>query len=187
MYNPEQQQPPLPHHQLMAPPRMSFSSDFALEPPPPPSGPGRASMGDADFEFSAVGSRPMITADQLFSKGRILPMREVSGGGGGGGRAVTLRDELRGHDGAAVADGRHRRAARPAGSGGGGGVRWKEMLGLKRPGHRKHGAADEGGASTHDLDHMVMCSGAASLEDLLLVVIKDIFLFFKDVTSPFQI
>lgn len=30
---------------------------------------------------------------------------EVSGGGGGGGRAVTLRDELRGHDGAAVADG----------------------------------------------------------------------------------
>uniref|UniRef100_A0A0E0LVV7 Uncharacterized protein n=1 Tax=Oryza punctata TaxID=4537 RepID=A0A0E0LVV7_ORYPU len=152
MYNPEQQPPP--HHQLMAPPRMSFSSDFALEPPPPPSsGPGRASMGDADFEFSAVGSRPMIAADQLFSKGRILPMLEASGGGGGG-RTVTLRDELRGHDTAAIAD-RHRRTAqRPAGSGG---VRWKEMLGLKR-GHRKHGgaveSAEEGGASAHDLDHM---------------------------------
>uniref|UniRef100_A0A0D9X8U5 Uncharacterized protein n=1 Tax=Leersia perrieri TaxID=77586 RepID=A0A0D9X8U5_9ORYZ len=99
MYNPDHhhhQQPP--HHQLMAPPRMSFSSDFALEPPPPSSGPGRASMGDADFEFTSVGSRPMIAADQLFSKGRILPLRESSSGGGGG-RPVTLRDELLVHDG----------------------------------------------------------------------------------------
>lgn len=130
MYNPEQQQP----HQLMAP-RMSFSSDFALEPPPPPqSGLGRASTGDADFEFS-VGSHPMMAADQLFSKGRILPLREAAAGGRG---PVTLRDELRAHD----ANDRHRRAARPAS-----GARWKELLGLRKANRKGAESAGEGAAS----------------------------------------
>ncbi|CAL5005754.1 unnamed protein product [Urochloa decumbens] len=117
MYNPEQQPPP-PH---MAPPRMSFSSDFALEPPPPrgPAEAGRAAA-DADFEFSPVGSRPMMAADQLFSKGRILPLREAARPAA----PTTLRDELRAHDAGA------RR-----------GSRWKELLGLKTRAHHKKGAA----------------------------------------------
>jgi hypothetical protein len=80
MYNPE-------HHQssssFMAP-RMSFSSDFVVQPPPPPSARG-AAPGDADFEFSlggqhhpaSGGGHSMIAADQLFSKGRLLPLREA--------------------------------------------------------------------------------------------------------------
>lgn len=119
MYNPEQQQQPPP--QLMAPPRMSFSSDFALE-PPPPSGPARPA-GDADFEFTPVGSRPMMAADQLFSKGRILPLREAGRG------PVTLRDELRGAPDAG------RRLPR-----------WKELLGLKRSSSHKQKAAGGGAA-----------------------------------------
>ena len=75
MYNRGQPPTPQAQQQLMAPPRMSFSSDFALEPPPPPRPPGRA---DADFEFSPAGSRPMMDADQLFSKGRILSLREAA-------------------------------------------------------------------------------------------------------------
>ncbi|XP_040382522.1 uncharacterized protein LOC121055128 [Oryza brachyantha] len=153
MYNPEQQ----PHH-VVAPPRMSFSSDFALEPPPRSSSSSgtAASVGDADFEFSSVGSRPMMAADQLFSKGRILPMREAAAPGGAGGRPLTLRDELRAHE-AANGD-RRRRSVRPAAATG---ARWKEMLGLKRAHRKPQGAIDgaEEGASPHDLDHMDVGGG----------------------------
>ncbi|PAN35803.1 hypothetical protein PAHAL_6G235600 [Panicum hallii] len=139
MYNPEKQQPPLPPQQHMAPPRMSFSSDFALEPPPPPPPrpPGRS---DADFEFSPVGSRPMMAADQLFSKGRILPLREAARG-----VPATLRDELRAHDAA------DRGAARR-------GPRWKELLGLKRAAHRK-GAASAADAHVDLGDHAAADAG----------------------------
>ncbi|CAN6182537.1 unnamed protein product [Urochloa humidicola] len=119
MYNPEHHQ-----HQAAPPfmaPRMSFSSDFAVEPPPPAAAreAGAAAPGDADFEFS-VGSHPMMAADQLFSKGRLLPLREAPhGGAGAGGRPVTLRDELR-------ADERHGRVPRAPN------IRWKELLGLKK-------------------------------------------------------
>ncbi|CAO2188578.1 unnamed protein product [Urochloa humidicola] len=118
MYNPEQHP---------APPRMSFSSDFALE-PPPPRGPAAGRAADADFEFSPVGSRPMMAADQLFSKGRILPLREAPAA-----RAAptTLRDELRAHD-AAGAD---------RGGGARRGPRWKELLGLKTRAQNKKGTA----------------------------------------------
>ncbi|CAO2207010.1 unnamed protein product [Urochloa humidicola] len=121
MYNPEQQPPPQPQPQHMAPPRMSFSSDFALEPPPPRGPAGRAA--DSDFEFSPVGSRPMMAADQLFSKGRMLPLREAARPAA----PTTLRDELRAHD-----------------AGGGGarrGPRWKELLGLKTRAHKKGSAS----------------------------------------------
>ncbi|KAF8654415.1 hypothetical protein HU200_061598 [Digitaria exilis] len=110
----------------MAPPRMSFSSDFALEPPPPRVPPGRA---DADFEFSPVGSRPMMAADQLFSKGRILPLRDQAAPRGA---PTTLRDGLRAHDAGA------RR-----------GPRWKELLGLKRAAHKKGAAASACAADAH--------------------------------------
>ncbi|KAL5207200.1 hypothetical protein ABZP36_031635 [Zizania latifolia] len=100
-------------------PRISFSSDFAVEPPPPPPVQNRAmnlrcQEEDLNFEFS-VGSHPMMAADQLFSKGRILPLKD---GFTAGRPPTTLRDELRGGD---------ERAS------GKGSSRWKEMLGLRKP------------------------------------------------------
>ena len=134
MYNPEQPRPPQAQ-QHMAPPRMSFSSDFALEPPPPPRPPGRA---DADFEFSPAGSRPMMDADQLFSKGRILPLREAAPR-----PPTTLRDELR-----AAPDAADRGRRGPA--------RWKELQGLKSRAHaQKMGAAGAAAASAADA-HVVI-------------------------------
>ena len=130
MYNDDAEQP---RPQLMAPPRMSFSSDFALEPPPPPPTRSPPTGGaDVDFEFSAPAgssrSRPMMDADQLFSKGRILPLREAAPRP----PTTTLRDELllRAPDAADRGGGARRGPA----------ARWKELLGLKRP-HKKGGAA----------------------------------------------
>ncbi|KAL6858823.1 hypothetical protein ACP4OV_017825 [Aristida adscensionis] len=133
-YNPEQQ--------LIAAPRISFSSDFALEPPPPRRPVSCTAAADADFEFSPVRGRfPMTAADQLFCKGRILPLREATAGGGRP-PAVTLRDELlRNHDGGGD------RAGRRA-------PRWKELLGLGKA-HKNVVAVRAGGASSagdaHDL------------------------------------
>ncbi|XP_062194423.1 uncharacterized protein LOC133897646 [Phragmites australis] len=133
MYNPEHHQ-----HQSFMAPRMSFSSDFAVEPPPPAATRGGA-PGDADFEFS-VGSHPMMDADQLFSKGRLLPLREAPHGhGAGSGRPVTLREELR-------ADDCHGRAPRAPN------IRWKELLGLKKA--PKKPAAAEADAGTSADAHM---------------------------------
>jgi hypothetical protein len=141
MYNPE-------HHQsssFMAP-RISFSSDFAVEPPPPPSARG-GKPGDADFEFSPGVHHPtadgqsMIAADQLFSKGRLLPLGEAPphGGPGASGRPLTLRDELR-------EDERHGRAPRAPNT------RWKELLGLKKA--SKKPPADPAAGTSADA-HMV--------------------------------
>ncbi|THU52198.1 hypothetical protein C4D60_Mb10t01470 [Musa balbisiana] len=99
-------------------PRMSFSSDFNMEPPPART-PGPPP--DPDFEFS-VGSRPMIAADQLFFKGRLLPLKD-SHQGGGHHRITTLRDELRNNDD---------EERPPKGS-----VKWKGLLGLRRPAPKK--------------------------------------------------
>ncbi|OEL34694.1 hypothetical protein BAE44_0004285 [Dichanthelium oligosanthes] len=118
-------------------PRMSFSSDFAVEPPPPAAARGGAAPGDADFEFS-VGSHPMMAADQLFSKGRLLPLREApQSGAGAGGRPVTLRDELR-------ADERHGRVPRAPN------IRWKELLGLKKASKKQQAAADAAAGTSTD-------------------------------------
>ncbi|CAN6217934.1 unnamed protein product [Urochloa humidicola] len=142
MYNPEHHQ-----HQAAPPfmaPRMSFSSDFAVEPPPPAAarGGGAAAPVDPDFEFS-VGSHPMMAADQLFSKGRLLPLREaphgVGGASGSGGRPVTLRDELR-------ADERHGRVPRAPN------IRWKELLGLKKAPKKQAAAADAAAGTSTDTD-----------------------------------
>ncbi|KQK01770.1 uncharacterized protein LOC100836561 [Brachypodium distachyon] len=100
-------------------PRISFSSDFSMEPPPPVQ---NRAMGlrcqdqeDQNFEFS-VGSHPMMAADQLFSKGRILPFKAADGR-----PPTTLRDEL------VRADDDRASAASPRGS-----SRWREMLGLRK-------------------------------------------------------
>ncbi|TVU28630.1 hypothetical protein EJB05_20154, partial [Eragrostis curvula] len=102
-------------------PRISFSSDFAVEPPPPVQNRAmslRCQEEDINFEFS-VGSHPMMAADQLFSKGRILPLKD--GGVGFAARPpTTLRDELRGDD-----DDERGSAAKAS-------SRWKEMLGLRK-------------------------------------------------------
>ncbi|KAJ6810854.1 uncharacterized protein M6B38_285210 [Iris pallida] len=94
-----------PDHHPAVPmsPRISFSNDFAVNDPPPPAAVRRDRMPvDPDFEFS-VGSRPMMAADELFFKGRMLPLRGGGPGGAGGdtgagGRLTTLRDELRSHE-----------------------------------------------------------------------------------------
>ncbi|KAF0915597.1 hypothetical protein E2562_037048 [Oryza meyeriana var. granulata] len=147
MYNPEHH-----HHQsssFMAP-RISFSSDFALEQPPAQQQPARA-PGDADFEFS-VGSHPMMAADQLISKGRLLPLREAPHGHGAdaGGRPLTLRDELR-------ADSRHGRVPRAPN------IRWKEFLGLKKA--PKKSPADAAAGTSSSADTEMDLGGQGSTRD----------------------
>ncbi|KAL8528673.1 hypothetical protein ACS0TY_006210 [Phlomoides rotata] len=68
----------------MMSPRISFSNDFAES-----SHNNKGAYTDApvssDFEFS-VNNYSMMSADELFSKGKILPLKP---------KTTTLRDELR--------------------------------------------------------------------------------------------
>lgn len=99
--------------------RISFSSDFSMEPPPPVQNRAmglRCQEEDQNFEFSVgsqpvIGGHPMMAADQLFSKGRILPFKVE------GRPPTTLRDELRGEEERASSKGSSR---------------WREMLGLRK-------------------------------------------------------
>jgi hypothetical protein len=94
-------------------PRISFSSDFAVEPPVQNRAMSlRCQEEDVNFEFS-VGSHPMMAADQLFSKGRILPLKD-----GGACFAARPPTTLRGDD--------DEKGSAKASS------RWKEMLGLRK-------------------------------------------------------
>lgn len=110
---------------MPAAPRISFSSDFAVEPPatrtpgPPP---------DPNFEF-AVGSHSMIDADQLFFKGRLLPFKDSHQGGPQ--RITTLREELGANDEDGVQLERPPRGT----------IKWKELLGLKKSHCSSAGAA----------------------------------------------
>ncbi|XP_074591697.1 uncharacterized protein LOC141847542 [Curcuma longa] len=104
-------------------PRVSFSSDFAVEPPraavrsPPP---------DPNFEFAVGGGNSTIDADQLFFKGRLLPLEDSGHGHGQRQRAVTtLREEL-----LSQAGGGCDWPERPLR---GSAIKWKELLGLKKP------------------------------------------------------
>lgn len=148
-------------------PRVSFSSDFAVEPPPVQNRAKslRCQEEDVNFEFS-VGSHPMMAADQLFSKGRILPLRDNGGCFAAARPPTTLRDELCGGGGGASDDDERASAAGSKGSG-----RWKEMLGLrkalcvgvgggggngngppaKKAGSGKQGVADDMAASNQEL------------------------------------
>ncbi|KAJ0981491.1 hypothetical protein J5N97_009746 [Dioscorea zingiberensis] len=107
-------------------PRISFSSDFILEKPGPSSAPpSQPQLGDPDFEF-AVGTRPMMAADELIFKGRLLPLRETCSAPRPS-ATTTLRDELRaGADDAWEAPPRHNKPGLP---------KWKGFLGLKKTGH----------------------------------------------------
>jgi hypothetical protein len=113
-------------------PRISFSSDFAVEPTPVQNRATslRCQEEDLNFEFS-VGSHPMMAADQLFSKGRILPLKDNGGGSvcfAAARPPTTLRDELRGGGD----DDDERAAFSAAGTKGSNSNRWKEMLGLRK-------------------------------------------------------
>lgn len=142
-------------------PRVSFSSDFAVEPPPVQNRAMslRCQEEDVNFEFS-VGSHPMMAADQLFSKGRILPLRDNGGCFAAARPPTTLRDELCGGGGGGGGASDDDERASAAGSKGSG--RWKEMLGLrkalcvggggngppaKKAGSGKQGVADDMAAS----------------------------------------
>ncbi|KAG0535012.1 hypothetical protein BDA96_04G329100 [Sorghum bicolor] len=132
-------------------PRISFSSDFAVEPPPPPVQNRAMSLRchaeeDLNFEFS-VGSHPMMAADQLFSKGRILPLKDNAGAATAARPPTTLRDELRG---GGDDDERASTATTKAS------CRWKEMLGLRKalcvggngPAAKKASSSDKQGVAT---------------------------------------
>ncbi|WOG93096.1 hypothetical protein DCAR_0312377 [Daucus carota subsp. sativus] len=106
-------------------PRISFSNDFVeshsrlvnnmanLHPPPPP-------PVSSDFEFS-VSNHSMMSADELFSKGRLLPFKNSSQQK----TVSTLREELltSGEDDNVAASS----SGKPPKSG-----RWKGLLGLRK-------------------------------------------------------
>ncbi|KAJ4966205.1 hypothetical protein NE237_018054 [Protea cynaroides] len=114
MFNTEHQG----HYAPMSP-RISFSNDFVdAQQMIKHECTSREAPASSDFEFS-VTNYTMMTADELFSKGRLLPFKDNCTNQL---QKMTLRDELlMGDD----RDGVSRRP--PKGS-----IKWKELLGLKR-------------------------------------------------------
>ncbi|GFP91130.1 hypothetical protein PHJA_001257000 [Phtheirospermum japonicum] len=110
-------------------PRISFSVDFADSQPPPIQlqNSYREAPVSSDFEFFGFSgsndTSSMISADELFFKGRMLPSKEncprIN--------TTTLRDELLASD-----DEDNLSTTRPVKGAG----RWRERLGLKRS-HKK--------------------------------------------------
>lgn len=104
-------------------PRISFSNDFA-ESASHSSHPHlvrsyRDAPVSSDFEFS-VTNYSMMSADELFSQGKLLPLKESCSGGQL--QKTTLRDEL------LVEDDDDGFSLRPPKSS----TRWKGFLGLKK-------------------------------------------------------
>ncbi|KAI3445995.1 hypothetical protein Pfo_002660 [Paulownia fortunei] len=98
-------------------PRISFSNDFAdPQQPIKLENSYREAPVSSDFQFS-VPNYTMISADELFFKGKMLPLRENCT------KTTTLRDELLAGD-----DDYEDVSPRLAK----GTSRWKERLGLKR-------------------------------------------------------
>ncbi|KAK2991509.1 hypothetical protein RJ640_016544 [Escallonia rubra] len=97
-------------------PRISFSNDFAdtKQVIKHESSYREAPVSSSDFEFSVSGFTP-IAADELFSKGKLLPLKENC-------TKLTLRDELLNDD-----EYEDVLPRLPKNSGW-----WKEKLGLKR-------------------------------------------------------
>lgn len=93
-------------------PRISFSNDFGdhQQQPAKLENSYREAPVSSDFAFSA-SNFTMISADEIFSKGKILPSREG---------CTTLRDELLAGDDEGFSPVK------------GGGSRWRDRLGLKR-------------------------------------------------------
>ncbi|KAK6946120.1 hypothetical protein RJ641_013664 [Dillenia turbinata] len=110
-------------------PRISFSHDFVDTQQAIKQETGsREAPASSDFEFRVKGYS-MMSADELFSKGKLLPLKENC-------TKMTLRDEL------LVDDGSEGMSPRlPKGTSGW----WKERLGLKRAhiASKKTGKSDE--------------------------------------------
>lgn len=154
------------HHLMQASPRISFSNDFVdaqlvqakrqqeliMT---------RAETASSDFEFSAATSHSMMSADELFFKGRLLPFKDTNNGNGvvsgkdmmsetASSRVITttLREELlQGEDDVTF---------RPAAKG-----RWKSLLGLKRAHHGgSHSKSKAEKGVLHDQETPVSKTGA---------------------------
>ncbi|MCD7449540.1 hypothetical protein HAX54_000380 [Datura stramonium] len=99
-------------------PRISFSNDFADTQQTLRHEHGyKEAPVSSDFEFSVSGYK-MIPADEVFFKGKLLPLRENSST-----KATTLKDELL----AAAADDDYEDIFPSVGKGS-----WKERFGFKR-------------------------------------------------------
>ncbi|KAI3669839.1 hypothetical protein L6452_41268 [Arctium lappa] len=114
-------------------PRISFSNDFAESLHSRPQNILRDNYNNppvsSDFEFS-VSNNSMMTADELFFKGRLLPFKDAAVVG----TKTTLREELlAGEDedgGGGGGGGVSFRPPKAAGSSGS--TRWKGFLGLRK-------------------------------------------------------
>lgn len=108
-------------------PRISFSNDFAdsqeIRNPNNSSSSSRTDFVSSDFEFS-VSNYSMMSADELFFKGRLLPFKANSNQ-----TQRTIRDELLAGDD--DDDNNNGVSLRPPKSSSGSN-RWKGFLGLKR-------------------------------------------------------
>ncbi|GER35666.1 hypothetical protein STAS_11965 [Striga asiatica] len=128
----------------LASPRISFSNDF-IEAGASHHGQIRGgAYRDApvsDFEFS-VGGYSMMSADELFFKGRLLPLKEnCAATGRAAAAATTLRDELEnGDDGDGRGGGGEGFSLRPPKNP----ARWRGFLGLRKS-HNGSKKADKGG------------------------------------------
>ncbi|KAI3726279.1 hypothetical protein L1987_66076 [Smallanthus sonchifolius] len=128
-------------------PRISFSNDFAeslhsRQQILKPSRDYTAPPVSSDFEFS-VSNNSMMTADELFFKGRLLPFKDAAAGSGVG-QKTTLRDELLAgeeDDGAGV-------SFRPPKASS---TRWKGFLGLRKS-HIGSKRSDKGDGSRSSQD-----------------------------------
>lgn len=138
MYNSEHKGHHHHHHCAPVSPRISFSNDFVdaqyatkheqirSEAP--------SSAVSSDFEFS-VSNYSMMSADELFSKGRLLPFKDTK-------RATTtLREELLTDDD----EGYQNFSLRPP-KGSSSSTRWKGFLGLRKThlGSKKNNDKSEG-------------------------------------------
>lgn len=117
MFNNNDQQQGL--HTTTMGPRISFSNDFidTQQQPIKPDHTYREAPVSSDFEFSVSGYN-MISADELFSKGKLLPVFTKK----------TLRDELllvQDHDDHISLDVSPQLSR--------GTARWRDRLGLKKP------------------------------------------------------
>ncbi|KAK9067065.1 hypothetical protein SSX86_014389 [Deinandra increscens subsp. villosa] len=142
-------------------PRISFSNDFAeslhsrpqVHKQPPTRDTNNnyhAPPVSSDFEFS-VSTNSMMTADELFFKGRLLPFKDAAAGSVIG-QKTTLREELlAGEDD----DGGGGVAFRPPKANSG--ARWKGFLGLRKS-HIGSKRSDKGDGSRSGQDAVVHAS-----------------------------
>ncbi|XP_047956579.1 uncharacterized protein LOC125202255 [Salvia hispanica] len=139
MYNNQEQNKAPP---IMSP-RISFSNDFVESSSRSHSHSRyRDAPVSSDFEFS-VTNYSMMSADELFSKGRLLPLKE--------GKTTTLRDELQNDDDDEDEDDQDRQ--RPPKNP----TRWRGFLGLRKshiPSKKlTHNSIDKRASSFHHHDH----------------------------------